>query len=152
MASFHSLWVFSDSLTASESAGHSVYSVGKSSASGGFPGQTWSVSYGTGSAYGYVYTDTFCVGTLCIGGYPMETASYVDPYLTSLVGMDGIFGMDLSWYQTQGPVSENTWLSYVNYYGIGTLNASFCVLYLLLKVHKALLSFKDATWRGQERG
>jgi aspergillopepsin I len=114
------LWVFSDLMPTSESEGHTVYGPDASSSATLFSGQTFDISYGSGSASGAVYSETLTIGStdgsFTIGGYPLEAATDASDSFTSAYAMSGLFGLDMSTTQLQGPTSEITYMYFLDAY------------------------------------
>lgn len=103
-------------MPASESSGHVIYNPAASSTSQLAAGQNFSLDYGSGSASGDVYTDFLGVGPISISGYPMETALQVSSdFFLDAYNISGIWGTDMSYYQSQTPLAQPTWLTFAEY-------------------------------------
>jgi hypothetical protein len=87
-------------------------------------GQNFSIAYGSGTASGDVYTDVLGIGPIFVSGYPMETALQVSSEFVASYNVSGIWGVDMSTYQSQGPATEPTWLAFAEYY-IGSKSDTF---------------------------
>jgi hypothetical protein len=97
-------------MPASETSGHTVYSASSSSTSLLYPGQNFSIGYGSGTVSGDVTRDVLTIGATTVDGYPMETALQVSSSFASDTSMDGIWGMDTNGYQaSQGPALQATY-------------------------------------------
>ncbi|KAK4149436.1 aspartic peptidase domain-containing protein [Chaetomidium leptoderma] len=103
------LWVFSSHTPPSQIRGQEVYAPNKSSTAKLLDGQTWSITYGDGSASrGNVYTDNFAVGGLTVEGQAVECAQQVSSSFTSEEHMDGLLGLGFSTLNTVSPKGQLT--------------------------------------------
>ncbi|KAL6237264.1 aspartic protease pep1 [Aspergillus navahoensis] len=106
------LWVFSDELPSSQTAGHSVY---KPSDNGTrMSGYSWQISYGDGSsAGGDVYRDTVTVGGVTARGQAVEAASHISEQFTQDQNNDGLLGLAFSSINTVQPRAQTTFFDSV---------------------------------------
>ncbi|KAF2094626.1 aspartic protease pep1 [Rhizodiscina lignyota] len=105
------LWVFSNQLPASESTGHSVYTV---NAAKKLVGDTFSVSFGDGSsASGNVFADTVVVGGVTATRQAVEAATSVSASFTQDTNVDGLMGLAFSPLNTVQPQQQRTFFDNV---------------------------------------
>jgi hypothetical protein len=104
-------WLMPQTLT----AGRNVYNGTKSTESARWNGQSFNVAYSRGSAYGLVWQDTVTVnGEYPIVGNPVECAQNLGgDNLAALTGVDGIMGLNTWINDSEYPVPQQTWLSYI---------------------------------------
>lgn len=108
------LWVFSNSLPASQSAGHTVYNPSGSSTAKKLTGATWSISYGDGSSSkGQVYLDKVTIGGLTVSNQAVETAQQVSSSFTADTAIDGLVGLAFGSLNTVQPTQQQTWFENV---------------------------------------
>ncbi|CAI7600128.1 unnamed protein product [Penicillium glandicola] len=101
------LWVFSNKLSSSESAGHAVYT--PSSSAELLSGYTWDISYGDGSsAEGIVYADKVTVGGATYTSQAVEAATGVSSEFVSDTSNDGLLGLGFSSINTVEPTAQKT--------------------------------------------
>jgi len=101
------LWVFSDELPASKSAGHAIY---KPDTSKQMSGASWKISYGDGSsASGDVYSDTVTVGGVAVDGQAVEAAKQISSQFAQDKKNDGLLGLAFSSINTVKPKQQTTW-------------------------------------------
>ncbi|PYH97881.1 preproproctase B [Aspergillus ellipticus CBS 707.79] len=101
------LWVFSDKLSSTESAGHSVYT--PSSSATELSGYSWDIYYGDGSsASGIVYDDKVTVGGATYSKQAVEAATEVSSEFVSDTSNDGLLGLGFSSINTVEPVAQKT--------------------------------------------
>ncbi|RDW63144.1 pepsin-like aspartic protease [Aspergillus mulundensis] len=106
------LWVFSDQLPASQTAGHSLYKPSDNATR--MPGYSWQISYGDGSsAGGDVYRDTVTVGGVAARGQAVEAASQISAQFTQDQNNDGLLGLAFSSINTVKPSAQATFFDSV---------------------------------------
>ena len=92
-----------------------MYNGTKSSESARWQGQSFNVAYSSGNAYGLVWQDTVTVnGEYPIVGNPVECAQNIGgTNLPALTGVDGIMGLNTWINDSESPIPQQTWLSYI---------------------------------------
>jgi aspergillopepsin I len=103
------LWVFSSHMPSSQIRGQEIYTPTKSSSAKLLAGQSWSITYGDGSASrGNVYSDNFTVGGLTVDSQAVQCAQQVSSSFTSEQHIDGLVGLGFSSLNTVNPQSQLT--------------------------------------------
>ncbi|KAJ6044027.1 type I transmembrane sorting receptor [Penicillium canescens] len=103
------LWVFSNGLPSSETAGHAVYI--PSADAELLSGYTWDISYGDGSsASGDVYLDYVNVGGVTATSQAVEAAETISSEFEQDAS-DGLMGLAFSSINTVQPVSQLTFFA-----------------------------------------
>lgn len=88
------LWVFSNQLSASQQAGHSIYNPFLSSTAKELTGSTFKISYGDNSgASGNVYTDKVAVGGVTVTSQAVEAAQSISAQFQQDSSLDGLLGL-----------------------------------------------------------
>ncbi|KAL4901637.1 aspartic protease pep1 [Aspergillus multicolor] len=106
------LWVFSDELPASQTAGHSLYKPSDNATR--MSGYSWEISYGDGSsAGGEVYRDTVTVGGVTARGQAVEAASHISEQFIEDQNNDGLLGLAFSSINTVEPRAQSTFFDSV---------------------------------------
>lgn len=109
------LWVFSNSLGASSTKGHTVFDPSKSNTFKTLSGAKWNISYGDGSgASGTVGTDSVDVGGATVKSQAVELATKVAPQFVSDVDSDGLLGLAFSSINTVTPTQQKTFFDNIS--------------------------------------
>ncbi|RHZ70323.1 hypothetical protein CDV55_107602 [Aspergillus turcosus] len=105
------LWVFSNQLPSSETAGHAVYT--PSANSEFLSGYSWDITYGDGSsASGDVYLDYVSVGGVTVTSQAVEAAETISSEFQQDPS-DGLMGLAFSSINTVQPVQQSTFFANV---------------------------------------
>ncbi|KAJ5151517.1 Penicillopepsin-1 [Penicillium canariense] len=105
------LWVFSNSLPSSETAGHAVYT--PSTFSEAMNGYTWNIGYAEGSsASGNVYMDYVVIGNVTATSQAVEAAETISSQFQQRPS-DGLLGLAFSSINTVQPQSQLTFFDNV---------------------------------------
>ncbi|KAK5117290.1 hypothetical protein LTR62_005907 [Meristemomyces frigidus] len=108
------LWVFSSSLSASESSGHTTYDPSTSSSFSEYQGGSWSISYGDGSsASGTVGFDKVNIGGATVNKQCVELAERISGSFVSDTNNDGLVGLAFSSINTVKPQKQSTFFENV---------------------------------------
>jgi hypothetical protein len=103
------LWVFSNATAAVSSAGHSVYSPGKSTTAKLKNGTSWSIAYVDGSTCaGSVWSDLVAIGGIGFTTQAVQAAANVSSQFVARTDLDGVLGLGLSKLNQVKPVAQNT--------------------------------------------
>ncbi|KAK8073217.1 aspartic peptidase domain-containing protein [Apiospora phragmitis] len=103
------LWVFSSETPSRQVNGQAQYDPTKSSTSSKVDGQTWSISYGDGSASsGVVFKDNVDVGGVSFPAQAVEVAQKVSSSFSSDENNDGLLGLAFSKINTVKPNKQIT--------------------------------------------
>jgi hypothetical protein len=100
-------------------SGRNIYDGTNSSSSAPSRTQSFDVNYASGSsAYGVVWEDTVWIDgnsvPIGVAGNPVECAQNVGgDTLSALSGVDGIFGLNLWVNDSEAPIPQETWFSYI---------------------------------------
>ncbi len=78
-----------------------------------FEDQTWGATYSVGSTYGIVWQDIVWVDNIGVSGNPIECAQNVSPWFASLPGVDGVFGISTAYNDSERPLPQQTWVSFM---------------------------------------
>ncbi|KAK8037791.1 Endothiapepsin [Apiospora marii] len=104
------LWVFSSETPSRQVNGQAQYDPSKSSTSEPVDGQTWSISYGDGSASsGIVVKDKVEVGGVSFSAQSVEVAQKVSSSFSADENNDGLLGLAFSKINTVKPNKQTTW-------------------------------------------
>ncbi|TVY80436.1 hypothetical protein LSUE1_G006009 [Lachnellula suecica] len=112
-------WVWSWLMPKALTSGRNIYVGTNSSSSAATRTQSFSVNYASGSAYGVVWNDDVWIdgnGGVSIGvlDNPVECAQNVGGVtLPALTAVDGLFGLNLWVNDSEAPIPQQTWFSYV---------------------------------------
>lgn len=102
--------MFSNQLSASSQAGHSIYNPAASTTSRLLQGQTWNIQYGDGSAAnGIVYADNVRIGPGTVTSQAVEAAQSVSVDFVQDVDCDGLLGLSFSTLNQVRPTQQKTW-------------------------------------------
>lgn len=108
------LWVFNTGLSAAQSTGHTLFDATKSTTFTKLTGQTFSVSYGDGSAVsGTVGTDTVNIGGASVAKQAVELATKVSSSFVSDTASNGLVGLAYSKLNTVQPTQQKTFFDNV---------------------------------------
>jgi len=108
------LWVFSTSLSSSESSGHTLFDPAKSSTFQDYQGGTFSIEYGDGSsASGTVGFDKVNIGGATATRQAVEIATQVSGSFIQDTKSDGLVGLAFSSINTVQPQQQNTFFENV---------------------------------------
>ncbi|KAK8102162.1 Endothiapepsin [Apiospora sp. TS-2023a] len=108
------LWVFSSETPSRQVNGQALYDPSKSSTSKKVDGQTWSISYGDGSASsGVVVTDNVEVAGVSFPNQAVEVAQKVSSSFSADENNDGLLGLAFSKINTVKPNRQTTWFDNV---------------------------------------
>ncbi|KAK4544961.1 hypothetical protein LTR36_003866 [Oleoguttula mirabilis] len=103
------LWVFSSSLSSSESSGHTIFDPTKSSSWSTYQDGTWEISYGDGSsASGTVGFDKVNIGGATVTRQAIEIATSVSGSFIEDTNNDGLVGLGFSNINTIQPQAQKT--------------------------------------------
>ncbi|EMC91743.1 hypothetical protein BAUCODRAFT_79696 [Baudoinia panamericana UAMH 10762] len=107
-------WVFSSSLPASQSRGHSTFDPSKSSTWQPYSGGSWDITYGDGTtASGTVGYDVVNIGGATATRQAVEVATYVSSSFTQDTANDGLVGLAFSKINTVRPQAQQTFFDNV---------------------------------------
>lgn len=102
------LWVFSNLLPSSVTAGHDVYDIGSNSTGTELQGSSWQISYADGSgAQGLVYADKVVVGGATATSQAVEAATSISTEFVS-ENSDGLMGLGFGISNTIRPQKQPT--------------------------------------------
>ncbi|KAL2129386.1 hypothetical protein VTI74DRAFT_7882 [Chaetomium olivicolor] len=88
------VWVYSSEMRKSVAGDRPVWVIEDSETAKKVGNATWTIAYGDGSrAWGNVYTDTLCLGTITLANATIESAVSASLSLTFDLDLDGIFGL-----------------------------------------------------------
>ncbi|TKA69962.1 hypothetical protein B0A55_08483 [Friedmanniomyces simplex] len=108
------LWVFSSSLPAADSSGHTTFDPSKSSTWQAYQGATWQISYGDGSAAdGTVGFDAVTIGGVTVSKQAVELATGVSGSFVQDTQNDGLVGLGFSTINTVQPQPQKTFFENV---------------------------------------
>ncbi|ORY66616.1 microbial aspartic proteinase [Pseudomassariella vexata] len=117
------LWVFSNQLSTTESAGHNVYNPGASTTSRQLTGYNWSVQYGDcgsgilsqncNSASGDVYNDVVNLAGISYDQQAVETASQLSDDFVEDTSSDGLVGLAFGSLNSVQPNKQRTFFENV---------------------------------------
>jgi Eukaryotic aspartyl protease len=97
------------------------YNASNSSSASQWSGQSFGVSYGLGSTYGLIWQDTVWVDDIGVAGNPVECVQNVaDFFAKTLTAVDGFLGLSNAYNDSESPVPQQTWMSYVMPHLAGT--------------------------------
>ncbi|KAK1816377.1 hypothetical protein LTR12_009268 [Friedmanniomyces endolithicus] len=103
------LWVFSNSLPSSDSAGHVTFDPSKSSTFTPYSGATWQIAYGDGSsATGSVGFDSVTIGGVTVAHQAVELADNLSGAFVQDTQNDGLLGLGFSTINTIQPQRQKT--------------------------------------------
>ncbi|MCJ1403689.1 hypothetical protein MMC11_006912 [Xylographa trunciseda] len=103
------LWVFNTQLSAAETKGHTLYNPNESSTFQLLSGQSYSISYGDGSASaGVVGTDTVNIGGATVTSQAVELPTTVSGSFVSDASSNGLVGLAMSSLNTVKPHQQMT--------------------------------------------
>jgi hypothetical protein len=89
------------------------YNASNSTTAEKWEGQSFGAAYGAGSTYGLVWQDTVYVDGILVSGNPIECAQNLGQFFVDLPGVDGILGLSNAYNDSERPVPQQTWLSFV---------------------------------------
>jgi hypothetical protein len=100
-------------------AGRNIYDGTKSSTSVPARTQSFKVNYASGSVYGVVWGDNVWIDgngvSIGVIDNPVECAQNVGgDTLPALTAVDGIFGLNLWVNDSEAPIPQETWFSYLS--------------------------------------
>ncbi|KIH92646.1 aspergillopepsin I [Sporothrix brasiliensis 5110] len=108
------LWVFNTGLSAAQSRGHTLFDSTKSTTFTELTGQTFSISYGDGSAVsGTVGTDVVNIGGASVAKQAVELATQVSSSFVSDTASNGLVGLAFSKLNTVKPTQQKTFFDNV---------------------------------------
>ncbi|KAJ4307284.1 hypothetical protein N0V88_000667 [Collariella sp. IMI 366227] len=91
------VWVYSSETRKSVAGNRPVWVIEDSKTARKVENTTWMISYGDGSrAWGNVWTDTICLGSITLPNATLESAVSASSSLTFDPDLDGIFGLSYS--------------------------------------------------------
>ncbi|KAK1072912.1 hypothetical protein LTR74_002144 [Friedmanniomyces endolithicus] len=103
------LWVFSNSLPSSDSAGHVTFDPSKSSTFTPYSGATWQIACGDGSsATGSVGFDSVTIGGVTVAHQAVELADNLSGAFVQDTQNDGLLGLGFSTINTIQPQRQKT--------------------------------------------
>ncbi|KAK0944179.1 hypothetical protein LTR29_004311 [Friedmanniomyces endolithicus] len=103
------LWVFSNSLPSSDSAGHVTFDPSKSPTFTPYSGATWQIAYGDGSsATGSVGFDSVTIGGVTVAHQAVELADNLSGAFVQDTQNDGLLGLGFSTINTIQPQRQKT--------------------------------------------
>jgi len=107
-------WVWSWLLPAYMLENRIYYNGSNSTSASQWSGQSFGVSYGLGSTYGLVWQDTVWVDSIGVSGNPIECIQNIAEFFVStLTAVDGFLGLSNAYNDSESPVPQQTWMSYV---------------------------------------
>lgn len=106
-------WVWSWLMPVSMLRDRKYYNGSGSSEASLFEDQTWGATYSVGSTYGIVWQDIVWVDNIGVSGNPIECAQNVSPWFASLPGVDGVFGISTAYNDSERPLPQQTWVSFM---------------------------------------
>ncbi|ERT01192.1 aspergillopepsin I [Sporothrix schenckii 1099-18] len=108
------LWVFNTGLSAAQSKGHTLFDSTKSTTFTKLTGQTFSISYGDGSAVsGTVGTDVVNIGGASVAKQAVELATQVSSSFVADTASNGLVGLAFSKLNTVKPKRQKTFFDNV---------------------------------------
>lgn len=106
-------WVWSWLMPISLLDGRAYYNGSASTEATSWDGQSWGATYSIGSTYGVVWQDIVWIDNIAIGGNPVECSQNVADWFSSLPGVDGVLGLSNAFNDSERPLAQQTWASYI---------------------------------------